>query len=201
VLAVAADSLETVPHDQMALQPLAEINFETGYAGLIAAFRARAAERRIAIGGDSVAAVSGLAVAYVAKLLQPRPTKRIGAISLGPLLGVLGLKLIVAADSNALARFGSKLEKRREECVHSDALQVVVSRRFLKKIGAVGGKASRANMSRAQARRLGMRGAAARSASLSPKQRSEIARRAAKARWAKRKQNGAHITSVGEIAL
>jgi hypothetical protein len=51
--------------------PLAEVNFENGYAGLIAAFRARARERRIAIGGESVAAAAGLPVAFVAKRCNP----------------------------------------------------------------------------------------------------------------------------------
>jgi hypothetical protein len=177
-----AGDIATAPHGQAALQPLGEVNFENGYAGLVAAFRARAAEQKIAIGGDSVAAVSGLPVAYVAKLLQPRPAKRLGAISLGPLLGVLGLRLLVCADPIALARFGSKLEKRREAFVHSEAVhQVVFSRRFLKKIGALGGKNSRANMTAQQARRL--------------------ARKAAAARWSKRKRQNGHSAAspAGEI--
>jgi hypothetical protein len=176
-----AGDIATAPHGQTALQPLAEVNFETGYAGLIAAFRAAAAARHIAIGSENVATVSGLPSNYVAKLLQPRPTKRIGAISLGPLLGVLGLKLVVLEDPEAVARFSSRIEQRNGSSVRTAAThQFSLSNRFLKKIGAEGGKA--------------------RAKKLTPSQRSRSSRKAALARWAKRKQNGVHITSAGEIA-
>ena len=47
-----------------------------GYAGLVAAFRARAQQRHIAIAGSNVAAVSGLPSFYVAKLLSVHPAGR-----------------------------------------------------------------------------------------------------------------------------
>lgn len=156
-----AEEANTAPHGQ-ALRQLAEVNFENGYAGLVAVFRAAAFQQKIAIGGDSVAAVSGLCSAYVAKLLSPRPIKRIGVISLGPLLGALGLKLIVAPDPKAIARFGSKLERRREEFVHSATVQFAISRRHLKKNQRLGGKNSRKFMSRRQARVLARKAALAR---------------------------------------
>jgi hypothetical protein len=59
------------PRGQTALQPLAVVNFENGYAGLVNIFREHAFKQKIAISDDSVAAISGLPVAYVAKLLQP----------------------------------------------------------------------------------------------------------------------------------
>jgi hypothetical protein len=98
------------------------------------------------------------------------------------------------------------LGKRNRGLVRTDAVQVVVSRRFLRKIGAVGGTKSRANMSRAQARRLGRKGADARAESLSPAQRSDIARRAVRARWAKRngramakdREHSSSIRGLGE---
>jgi hypothetical protein len=159
---VAADGLEA-PDGASPREPaLGVIDFENGYAGLVSIFRQRAFDQKIAISGASVAETSGLCSNYVAKLLQPNPTKRIGAISLGPLLGVLGLKLVVAPDPKAVAKFGSRLEKSRVEFVHTDALQVTLTRRFLRRIGAIGGKNSRANMSRAQARRLAQRAARAR---------------------------------------
>jgi hypothetical protein len=95
---------------------LAQVTHADGYAGLIAAFRVRAQERRIAITGADVAKVSGLADYYVAKLLARNPVKRVGMISLGPLLGVLGLKLVVTEDLDAVVRFGSQIKQANEAC-------------------------------------------------------------------------------------
>lgn len=93
----------------------------TDYAQLVDACRARAAERKIAITGADVAQVSGLPSHYVAKLLSVRPVKRIGLISLGPLLGVLGVKLVMVEDPIAMAKYTDKLPKRNESCVHNGA--------------------------------------------------------------------------------
>jgi hypothetical protein len=49
---------------------------------MIEAMRARAAEQKIAIAGAAVAKVSDLPDYYIAKLLAPRPTRRIGMLSL-----------------------------------------------------------------------------------------------------------------------
>lgn len=193
---VVADSLEAragLPRE------LAEVTYHEGYAGLIAAFRVRAQERRIAITSADVAKVAGLADYYVAKLLSVNPVKRIGMISLGPLLGVLGLKLVVTEDLDAVVRFGSQIKQANEACQHTDEVKVILSRRRLRKAGALGGRKSRSNMSRAEASRLARRAAAARALALLPGRRSEIARKAARARWARRgrQPNGAHASAGG----
>ncbi len=90
--------------------------------------------------------------------------------NLRPLLGILGLRLIVADDPITIARFGSKLEKRREEFVHAGTVNIVLTRRHLRAIQKKGGRNSRLYMSKRKA--------------------SALARKAVKARWAKRKQNG-----------
>ena len=150
----------------MSQRELAEVTHADGYAGLIAAFRARAQERRIAITSADVAKVAGLADYYVAKLLARNPVKRIGAISLGPLLGVLGVKLIVAEDLDAVARFGSQIKQANAGCQHTDEVKVILSRRLLRKAGALGGRKSRSNMSRAEQIRLARHAAAARALAL-----------------------------------
>jgi hypothetical protein len=151
----------------VAERELAVIDFENGYAGLVAAFRARANELCVAIGGASAAQISGLPSSYLAKLLSPspKPARRFGAISLGPVLGVLGIKLIVTTDEKAEKKFGSKLEKRQESSVHSSGVNIHFTRRFLREIGAKRGANSRRNMTRRQA--------------------SALARKAIQARWAK----------------
>jgi hypothetical protein len=180
---VAGAEEPNVPRGQAALQPLAEVNFETGYAGLIAAFRARAAERHIAITGEAVAQVAGIPNFYLAKILSPssKPAKRFGAASLGPILACLGLKIVLVEDSEALEKYASRIPKRQESFVHrGGTVQFVLTRRHLRAIQKKGGRNSRLYMSKRQA--------------------SALARKAVKARWAKRKQNGVHITSAGEIA-
>ena len=72
------------------------------YSGMIAAFRARAAERKIAVSSESASHVAGLTDQYLAKLLAPRPVRRIGMLSLAPMLGVLGVKLVMVEDEEAL---------------------------------------------------------------------------------------------------
>ena len=77
---------------------------------MIAAFRARANERRIAITSPDVAQTAGLAAYYIPKLLTPskNPVRRIGMISLGPLLGVLGAKLVLLPDPEAEKLYGAR---------------------------------------------------------------------------------------------
>jgi hypothetical protein len=82
------------------------------YAELIAALRARVVE--LGTTGEVVDEVSGLPARYTAKLLAlPVPVKALGPISLAPLLGALGLKLIVAEDTEALEKIRHRLEPRK----------------------------------------------------------------------------------------
>jgi hypothetical protein len=136
---------------------LAVIDFENGYSGLVDAMRARANEMAIAVGGASAAEISGLPSSYLAKLLSPspKPARRFGAISLGPVLGVLGLKLVVMTDEKAEKKFGSKLERRQEKCAHhTAAVNIRLTHKFLREIAAKGGANSRRNMTRRQASAL-----------------------------------------------
>lgn len=157
----------------MSERELATVTYENGYAGLVQAMRERAAERRIALTGESVAAASGLANFYIQKLLSPsrRPMRRFGMISLGPVLGVLALKLVVVPDDEAAARFGPRIEQKSESCGRMLTVkagrgkQQMVSVRFLRRIAHSGG--------------------VARNHALSPARRRQIARKAAQARWAR----------------
>jgi hypothetical protein len=140
------------------------VTHEAGYAGLVDAFRARAHQRRIAITSDNVAAVSGLPSFYVAKLLSAHPVRRVGMISLGPLLAVLSLKIILTEDKEALAKFGPQLGSRNESCAHDNAvIHFAFTRRHMQKLGQKGMK---------------VRWRAAR-------KRKRAAQKAARARWAR----------------
>ena len=92
------------------------------YQELIAALRARQTELNVAY--STIDEVSGLPQNYVSKLLAQMPIKGLGRISLGPLLGSLGLVLIVAEDLEALQRVRSRLVPRTD----SDLLRIESNR-------------------------------------------------------------------------
>jgi hypothetical protein len=82
------------------------------YVELIAAFRNRIAE----LGTTTEAAdyVGGTAQRYCAKVLGPRQVRHLGPISLNALLGVLGVRLLVAADPDEdFARIRKRLTPTR----------------------------------------------------------------------------------------
>lgn len=171
----------------MAERELAVVDYQSGYTGLIQAMRARAQECRIAITSSQAAAMAGLPDCFLAKLLSPSPVpvRRFGAISLGPLLGVLGLKLRVTEDENAVQRFTSKLEKRQDNCVHNGGMQsvavhVALSRRFIRKIGRKGGLNSRKNLGKRLRRTLARKAANARWEKVRAMKAAALARQAAK---------------------
>lgn len=66
------------------------------FPGLLAALQKRVASIRTTY--SALDALSGLTDGYVQKCLQRVPERRMGLTALGPLLGALGLKLIVAVD-------------------------------------------------------------------------------------------------------
>jgi hypothetical protein len=92
---------------------LAPLAIVTDYAGLLTALRQRIVE--IGTHMEAVDDVAGLPLRYTAKLLSARvrPGKpNLGPISLGPLLGALGLKLALVADEDALAKVRDRLPPR-----------------------------------------------------------------------------------------
>jgi hypothetical protein len=135
----------------MAERELAVVDFQNGYAGLVDAMRARAQERRIALSSADFAAVSGLPSYYGNKLLAANPVRRIGAISLGPLLGALGIRLLVVEDPIAVQRFTSRLPVRNEYCVHGGTMmQWRISERAFRALQAKGRKSRWAGLTAEQ---------------------------------------------------
>jgi hypothetical protein len=146
------------------------------YGHLIAAFRDRANELKIARSHENTSTVFGFTSGYFQKLLAPKPPRRIGLETLGPMLGVLGAKLLLVVDDVALARLAAigakrpdmKLVERNSNLVHDGVIQS--TRRFLKRIAASGGNA--------------------RASKLAAYQRQAIARKGGKARWASQRFSG-----------
>jgi hypothetical protein len=143
----------------IAPRALAEIR---DYAELHDALRARVDQ--LSVSRSELDSLSGLQGGYCGKLLAPVPIKRLGMQSLGPLLTVLGVKLIMVEDSDALRRIGPRLKKRNDASVRYASGRA----RKKRKLGPEWGKLM----------------AARRVLSQSPSERSQIARRAAVIRWA-----------------
>ena len=81
------------------------------YRDLIAAARVRMAQLDITF--ETLDTVSGVQAGYSAKLLGPEPSKGLGKMSFGAIMGALGIKLAVVEDAEALARVRDRLVKRR----------------------------------------------------------------------------------------
>lgn len=83
------------------------------YDGLVAALRARVAE--FGVSAETIDDLAGIATRYTSKLLAPIPIKGLGRVSLGPMLGALGLKIIVVEDTEALRLVVGRLKRKAEQ--------------------------------------------------------------------------------------
>ena len=126
----------------------------TDYIDFMRALRARANELQVS--RDVLDEVSGLGVRYVSKLLGPRAVRRVGMKTLGPLLGALGVKLVLVEDPDAMRRFGRRngFGARRDRNVHGGTVHFEFSARHMRKIAKKGGHNSRKYMSPKRARQL-----------------------------------------------
>jgi hypothetical protein len=143
------------------LQPLAEI---FSYDDLVAALRARATDRQIALSAEENAIVAGLPCRYLQKLIGSSPVRRLGMASLGPVLGVLGAKLVLVDDAEAERRYGRRLKRHNPNLIRSG---------------------TEAQLAERHARRMGRKGGRARWAGTTAEERSEIARQLNRLRWSK----------------
>ena len=152
------------------------------YAQLVRAIRTWIAE--LGTAGETIDDVAGLPLRYTMKLLAPVPVKGIGRTSLGPLLGALGLKLVVAVDHEVLARIRHRLVERHA----SSSMLLAVGKPRNKHFSVFRGDpdlalALRQRQLLGQSPRRRRRIARDAKYSQSPEERSENARIAAKARW------------------
>lgn len=93
--------------DLRTITPIAEI---TSYSDLIAAMRLHADQ--LDVSRTIISEIAGLPDGYFAKIAGPRQVKRIGMLSLGPILSALGMKLVAIPDQEALERNRSRYEAR-----------------------------------------------------------------------------------------
>jgi hypothetical protein len=143
------------------------------YPGMLRAMRLRAQEQRIPVGNPAVAEVAGIPDHYLAKILSPKAPRRIGMISMAGVLAVLGVKLVMVESREAMARYGSRIPKRKESCVHAGSVHISLSGKHMRTIRRKGGANSRKNLGKRLRRALARKAAQARW------------QKAANARWAK----------------
>jgi hypothetical protein len=93
-------------------RPLATIR---EYGQLVQALRERAEELNVS--RETLDAVSGLQSGYSAKLLCQ--IKGVGRTSLGPLLGAMGVALVLVEDPEALAKVRPRLTQRLPQGCHA----------------------------------------------------------------------------------
>jgi len=134
----------------------------TDYAGMLAALRDRADELRLS--REAIDQVAGLPSGYSGKILGIGQVRRLNLISLGPVLGALGVKLVMVVDGAALKQFGGRSAKRHENRVRHGVLTQLMmrNRKDFSLMGKVGGANSRRYMTGAAASRLGRKAAKAR---------------------------------------
>jgi hypothetical protein len=118
---------------------LAEVR---SYSELMDALRARACERQLALSSPALAAVAGLPDGYIAKLLGPGKVRTFAWASMGPVLAVLGAKLLLVVDQQAIDNLDHRLPKWNGSKVHSRSFAInrTVSRAHMRKIGLLGAK-------------------------------------------------------------
>lgn len=136
------------------------------YDELLAALRLRIAELNVST--ETIDSVAGLPERYTVKLFAPVPVKGLGRVSMGLLLGALGLKLDVVVDDAAYARVRDRLVQR--SC-HNGGMR------------AVGRPQNKHFVGNSEWGRVM---AARRTLLLTPAKRRQIAKIASKTRWANR---------------
>jgi hypothetical protein len=130
------------------------------YSDLHRLLRGRANE--LGLSRESLDAVSGLQPGYSAKLLSPRPQKRLGVTSLPLLLEALAVRLILVADDEKAADLHKRitLHPRKASAVRNAVVHIQqFTRRRFQKMGRKGGALSRAYMPRKKATALAKRAA------------------------------------------
>ena len=108
-------------------------------------------------------ALAGLPIGYLSKLTSAHPIRRIGLVSMGPLLSAMGVKLVMVEDPSGTARL-RRLPPRNASFVRAmpaDAC-IVLTPRMLKRIRRLGGQARMAQLTREGRRELARKAATAR---------------------------------------
>lgn len=142
-------------------QPERRIAVVRDYDGLMAAVHQRVDELKLTC--SLIDELASLPTGYAGKILGPARVKTLGPVSLGLILGVLGLKLHVVEDTEAVAKLSSRYTARDEKRRRAGLIKKPMSPEARDKIGRVqaadwgraGGAMPKASgMSSARARKM-----------------------------------------------
>lgn len=156
------------------------------YAGFLAACKARIHEQRIGLNSPGAAEITGLHKDHLAKIVSEKSGRFFTPLTLGPLLGLLGMKIVLVEDKDAMGRMSRRLEKRtmfgRSLHLRGDSVHFSVTKAQWAEIQKKGGENSRSGMSARNASKLGRKAANVRWGKKTAA-RTERARHAALMRW------------------
>jgi hypothetical protein len=82
-------------------------------AGLVEAIRRRKDELNIS--NETIDAIAGFQSGYAGKVLAPKPIRHVGYMSLGLILGALGVGLEVVEDEEVRIRVEGRWQKRKRK--------------------------------------------------------------------------------------
>jgi hypothetical protein len=136
------------------------------YQTLLDALRSRAIQQQVALSAPENAALAGVPDQYLGKVLGTRPVRRLGPSSLGAVLGLLGCRLVLVVDKEAMRKYGSRVKRHNPNLVRS---------------------ATEPQLAERHAQRMGRKGARSRWSKTTPEERSEVARNLNRLRWSKPK--------------
>lgn len=131
------------------------------YSDLHEIMRARADE--LGLTREHIDELAGLHSGYAAKLLSPKPIKKLGDLLLGLMMPGLGMRLVAIEDLDALERITRRgLRREFATDMHAGTVHIQFSRKFMRKIQRKGGANSRKYLTKRKASALGRRAAKAR---------------------------------------
>ena len=141
----------------------------TNYDEMLAVLRAR--KIQLGLTDAMVDYLTGLHSGYAGKLFGPGNFKTLGPVSMGPVLTVLGVKMLIVEDAEAMKLLEGRRERRERPAVIPSRLSIAAIEKFMP------------DVARAMSARGSAKGGQNRAANMTPAQRSRAARKAVKARW------------------
>lgn len=149
---------------------------------LVDAVRARRDELNIS--HETIDNIAGLQSGYTSKLLGPVQLRGFSHMSLGAVLGALGIALVVVEDKEAKAKVEGRWQKRKRPQRLTPGISLSMSNE-VPALVQITPELQAQLRDPMFMRMIGLQGNIARNKRLSPWKRRVLARRAAKARWEK----------------
>lgn len=150
-------------------------------AELVGALRKRKDELNLS--NETIDAIAGMQSGYAGKLLAPKPTRNIGYMSLGDLMGALGVCLRVVEDEAQVDLVKTRWVKRKRARKTGSPSIAPSMQKAVPMNLQITPELQDVLSRRGYMREIGLRGNLKRNSRLSRWKRSVLARRAAKARW------------------